>query len=77
MSEPAFGLLPGEAGIKRLDTLFDEDEADSAGAGGEAADPLDELKSLVMSIEWEITDDLMGRFVTCASVSGNTPWDRF
>ena len=48
----------------RLDTLFDEDEGAPVGAGGETADPLDELNSLVMSIEWEITDDLMGRFVS-------------
>ena len=48
----------------RLDTLFDEDEGASLGPSGETADPLEELKSLVMSIEWEITDDLMGRFVS-------------
>ena len=47
----------------RLDSLFADDDVESARAGGEASDPLDELKSLVMSIEWEITDDLMERFV--------------
>ncbi len=48
----------------RLDTLFDDDDVEPANQSGEAGDPLDELKSLVMSIEWEITDDLMGRFVS-------------
>ena len=63
MSDEASGRNVDNELANRLDTLFDEDETDSAGVGGEAADPLDELKSLVMSIEWEITDDLMGRFV--------------
>jgi hypothetical protein len=50
----------------RLDTLFDENEAteDSGKAKGQSQDPLDELKSLVMSIEWEITDDVMERFLS-------------
>lgn len=48
----------------RLDALFDERETSSAAAGGNSADSaLAELKSLVMSIEWEITDDLMDRFI--------------
>lgn len=50
----------------RLDSLFDEDgleEEVSEGAGSSSKDPLDELKSLVMSIEWEITDDIMERFL--------------
>lgn len=50
----------------RLDTLFDEDEPveKPMDSKGHSKDPLDELKSLVMSIEWEITDDLMERFLT-------------
>lgn len=50
----------------RLDTLFDEeDQGDKAVASkGHSKDPLDELKSLVMSIEWEITDDVMERFLS-------------
>ena len=50
----------------RLDTLFDEKEAaeQSSSAKGQVNDPLDELKSLVMSIEWEITDDVMERFLS-------------
>jgi len=49
----------------RLDTLFDEKEtADKSGRSqGHSDDPLDELKSLVMSIEWEITDEVMERFL--------------
>ncbi len=64
MSDEASGRNVDNELANRLDTLFDEDEADSASTGGNSADPLDELKSLVMSIEWEITDDLMGRFVS-------------
>lgn len=63
MSDEASGRNVDNELANRLDTLFDEDEADSASTGGETADPLDELKALVMSIEWEITDDLMGRFI--------------
>lgn len=50
----------------RLDTLFDEDDQEekSVGNKGHSKDPLDELKSLVMSIEWEITDDVMERFLS-------------
>ncbi len=50
----------------RLDSLFDEDGLDEEmpkGVGSSSKDPLDELKSLVMSIEWEITDDIMERFL--------------
>ena len=49
----------------RLDTLFDETDSDASSAPtkGQAKDPLDELKSLVMSIEWEITDEVMERFL--------------
>jgi hypothetical protein len=49
----------------RLDSLFDEnDSVESNGeTKGHSKDPLDELKSLVMSIEWEITDEVMGRFL--------------
>ncbi len=63
MSDEASGRNVDNELANRLDSLFDEDEADSASPSGETADPLDELKSLVMSIEWEITDDLMGRFI--------------
>jgi hypothetical protein len=50
----------------RLDSLFDEkDTANQSGTSkGNADDPLDELRSLVMSIEWEITDDVMERFLS-------------
>lgn len=50
----------------RLDTLFDENEtgAKPERPQGHSDDPLDELKSLVMSIEWEITDEVMERFLT-------------
>ena len=49
----------------RLDSLFDEDGLEDSGGKAEvhSNDPLDELKSLVMSIEWEITDDVMERFI--------------
>lgn len=49
----------------RLDTLFDEEDqgGKSVVNKGHSKDPLDELKSLVMSIEWEITDDVMERFL--------------
>ncbi len=63
MSEEASGGKVDSELADRLDTLFDEDAEEPAGQTGEADDPLDELKSLVMSIEWEITDDLMERFV--------------
>ena len=50
----------------RLDTLFDETGSDERPAQnkGQSNDPLDELKSLVMSIEWEITDEVMERFLS-------------
>ena len=50
----------------RLDTLFDENDSveNSVQTKGQSNDPLDELKSLVMSIEWEITDEVMERFLS-------------
>ena len=63
MSEDTSGGKVDSELANRLDTLFDDDDVASASPSGEAGDPLDELKSLVMSIEWEITDDLMGRFI--------------
>mgnify|MGYP001608952009 CR=1 FL=1 len=63
MSEEASGGKVDNELADRLDTLFDEDAEEPAVQSGETDDPLDELKSLVMSIEWEITDDLMERFV--------------
>jgi hypothetical protein len=50
----------------RLDTLFDDDDQAEKplASHGPSEDPLDELKSLVMSIEWEITDDVMARFIS-------------
>jgi hypothetical protein len=48
----------------RLDALFgDAVEAKVAPAGKATPSAMSELKSLVMSIEWEITDDLMDRFL--------------
>lgn len=48
----------------RLDSLFDDaDATPGAKQGASKADPLDELRSLVMSIEWEITDEIMDRFI--------------
>lgn len=63
MSDEASGRKVERELAKRLDTLFDDDAIEPAKSGTEAGDPLDELKSLVMSIEWEITDELMERFV--------------
>ncbi|MBL0714269.1 MAG: hypothetical protein JJV98_11265 [Desulfosarcina sp.] len=63
MSDEASRNVDSEL-ANRLDTLFEGDEAETAHTGGKTADPLDELKSLVMSIEWEITDDIMERFVS-------------
>jgi hypothetical protein len=50
----------------RLDTLFDENDSveSPAQTKGQSKDALDELKSLVMSIEWEITDEVMERFLS-------------
>jgi hypothetical protein len=50
----------------RLDTLFDDDDQTEKpfASHGPSEDPLDELKSLVMSIEWEITDEVMARFIS-------------
>ena len=50
----------------RLDTLFDENDSveNSVQTKGQSNGPLDELKSLVMSIEWEITDEVMERFLS-------------
>lgn len=50
----------------RLDALFDEDGPGENPVVPEdhAKDPLDELASLVMSIEWEITDDVMESFLS-------------
>lgn len=49
----------------RLDTLFDDDGQTETPTqtDGHAQDPLEELKSLVMSIEWEITDEVMEKFI--------------
>jgi hypothetical protein len=63
LSDEASGRKVDTELANRLDSLFEEDEEQPAGNAGEGADPLEELNSLVMSIEWEITDDLMGRFV--------------
>jgi hypothetical protein len=63
LSDEARGREVDSELANRLDSLFEEDEDQPAGNAGEGADPLEELNSLVMSIEWEITDDLMGRFI--------------
>ena len=63
MSDEASGKTVERELAQRLDTLFDDDAMEPASRGTETGDPLDELKSLVMSIEWEITDELMERFV--------------
>lgn len=63
MSDQASGRKVDNELASRLDTLFDENAADATTHREENPDPLDELKSLVMSIEWEITDDLMERLV--------------
>ena len=50
----------------RLDNLFSEDETPhkDAGKSKDLQDyPLRELKAIVLSIDWEITDDVMNRFV--------------
>lgn len=64
MREEVSGRKVDSELANRLDSLFDEDNVEAPGMTGETADPLDELNSLVMSIEWEITDELMGRFVS-------------
>lgn len=50
----------------RLDDLFGEDEKFFEGpvAGDTSADyPLGELKNLVLSIDWEITDEVLQKFI--------------
>lgn len=50
----------------RLDDLFGEDEdtmEDSQGDSQAQNYPLSELKNLVLSIDWEITDELLQRFL--------------
>jgi hypothetical protein len=52
----------------RLENLFGEDETEEeTSTGTEAAEtaesPLRELKAIVLSIDWEITDEVMNRFV--------------
>lgn len=51
----------------RLDTLFEESDGLSPTETGTVSagrdDPLEALRNSVMSIEWEITDDVMTRFV--------------
>ncbi|KPJ76669.1 MAG: hypothetical protein AMJ54_10760 [Deltaproteobacteria bacterium SG8_13] len=50
----------------RLENLFGEDEPEeesSAEAAETAGSPLRELKAIVLSIDWEITDEVMIRFV--------------
>ena len=64
MSDKASGSEVDTELANRLDTLFDDGDVEPTRNGGEADDPLDELSALVMSIEWEINDDLMGRFVS-------------
>jgi hypothetical protein len=63
LSDEASGRKVEHELANRLDTLFDDDTIDPKSSGGEVGDPLNELNSLVMSIEWEITDELMERFV--------------
>lgn len=52
----------------RLENLFGEDEAEEkpspeTKAAETAESPLRELKAIVLSIDWEITDEVMNRFV--------------
>lgn len=50
----------------RLDELFDENDGSLEGveAGNlQEASPLRELRAIVLSIDWEITDDAMTRFI--------------
>lgn len=63
MSDDASGRKVDQELANRLDTLFDEDGTESVPIRDEDSDPLEDLKSLVMSIEWEITDELMERLV--------------
>lgn len=51
---------------KRLDEIFVETDKsqDAAGAPSETGDnPLRELRGAILSIEWEISDDVMDRFL--------------
>jgi hypothetical protein len=52
----------------RLENLFGEDDAEEAPStetepAETAESPLRELKAIVLSIDWEITDEVMNRFV--------------
>lgn len=68
MADDAKGRPEDTEVRSRLDALFPDDApsgpegANSAGST-DAADPIEELRNLVMSIEWEITDEVMTRFV--------------
>ena len=52
---------------ERLDILFAEDDEDiiddKQGLDPESSYPLRELKTIVLSIDWEITDEVMKKFV--------------
>jgi flagellar biosynthesis regulator FlbT len=48
--------------ISHLDSFFDEDESADPSFG--ETSPFAELNAIVLSIDWEITDDIMQKFIT-------------
>jgi hypothetical protein len=59
----------------RLDDLFGEEEPSSAGLGGgvDSKDaPLRELKTIILSIDWEITDEVMTKLIEQIAVLKKT-----
>jgi hypothetical protein len=47
---------------ERLDDIFGQDESDGASFGNGGGSPLAELKGLMLTIDWEISDDTISAF---------------
>ncbi|MBW1729478.1 MAG: hypothetical protein JRH08_03250 [Deltaproteobacteria bacterium] len=66
--EPIIGKTLTSEVEKRLESLFREEaEEQLEGAPdqkGKDVQPLEDLKSIVLSLEWEITDEVMGKFLS-------------
>ena len=68
------GVTP-EEGKKVLHDLFGEEEPSSNGFGGgvDSTDsPLRELKTIILSIDWEITDEVMTKLIEQIAVLKKT-----
>ncbi|MBW1679876.1 MAG: hypothetical protein JRF59_01145 [Deltaproteobacteria bacterium] len=61
-ADPAEEVVEALLGKDEVPTAQDLPEAEPGGTAGETS-PLRELRSMVLSIDWEITDEVMGTFL--------------